>query len=130
MSLPQVIRTKTGDIRKKVNDLKIKEMSLKEKYDKLYDSLIFKHAVTYAFNKEHGTLDNYLDFSVEHAQKMMDPMLKSMKTVATSKILEQIVNDFMHSWQITQPLKNLELYWVSDREVAIIIKNCEWLGRL
>lgn len=112
---------------------KIKEMSLEEKYDKLFDSYVLTEAMYYAFLEELGVLDKYYDFSAKLTKEIMPKYLgialKVFTTIAPGKALQQLTDQMVYSQQSTIPLSNIELTRVSDREVAIRIKNCPILKR-
>jgi len=109
-------------------------MSLEEKYDKLYDFLALYYAASYAFNKEHGTVDKWPDYLAKVMGKMMPSFMgsvvKLMKVVSPGRTFKQSVNQMMYTFQMEQPLSGLELSWISDREAVIRMKNCEMLRRL
>ena len=111
----------------------IKEMPLEEKYDKIMDMMITLYAQTYAFNKEQGTVDKWLDHYVQVQNKMMPSymgaVMKLFKTLTPGRTFKQAVNQFMYVFQMEQPLSSLELSWISDREAAIRVKNCHFLRR-
>ena len=119
--------------------MKIKEMSLEEKYAKLFDYHILSVAANYAFNKELGTLetlDKWVDYSVKVDKKMlpsfMAPLFKLMKIkvlFAPGRTFKQFANQMMYLFQVYMPLSSIELSWVSDREAVMRIKNCEILRR-
>ena len=111
----------------------IKEMPLEEKYDKLYDFLALYYAAGYAFNKEQGTVDKWPDYLAKVMGKMMPSLMgsavKLMRTLTPGRTFKQTVNQMMYTFQMEQPLSDLELSWVSDREAVIRMKNCEMLRR-
>ena len=117
-----------------MKDLAIKEMPLEEKYDKLFDFFVLYYAASYAFNKEQGTVDKWPDYLAKIMGKMMPSLMgsvaKLMKTVSPGKTFKQFINQFMYTSQMEQPLSDLELSWVSDREAVVRYKNCETLKRL
>ena len=55
--------------------------------------------------------------------------LKVMKTIAPGMTFKKMVDAFSSFSQVTVPLSNLEVTWVSDREVVIRTKNCPLLVR-
>ena len=116
-----------------MRDLAIKEMPLKEKYDKLLDLYIQTEVMNYALHKELGTMDKRNDMMFKVWKKMMPSYmgiaLKVMKTIAPSKTFKKMVDGFASFSQATVPLSNLELTWVSDREVVMRTKNCPLLVR-
>ena len=112
-----------------VRDLEIKEMPLEQKYDTILDMYILETAISYAFHKEQGTVDKWLDYTLEAYRGYMGPMFKMMKTLAPGKTFKQAANQLMYMQQIMQPLSEIEVSWVSDREAVMRFKNCEILRR-
>jgi len=116
-----------------VRDLAIKEMPLEEKYDKLLDQYMQTELMNYALHKELGTMDKRNDMMLKVWKKMlpsyMGIALKVMKTVAPGTTFKKIVNGFVSFNQVMIPLSNIELTWVSDREVVMRTKNCPFLVR-
>lgn len=112
----------------------IREMPLKEKYDKLYDFLALFYAASYAFNKEQGTVDKWPDYLAKVMGKMMPrftgSVFKLMKVLSPSRTFKQTVNQFMYVAQMEQPLSDLELSWVSNHVAVWSYKNCEMLRRV
>ena len=111
----------------------IKEMPLEEKHDKLLDQYMLSELMNYALNKELGTMDKRNDMMFKVWKKMlpsyMGIALKVMKTIAPGKTFKNIVNGFVSFAQVTTPLSNIELTWVSDREAVMRTKNCPFLVR-
>jgi len=109
-------------------------MPIEEKYDKLLDFFALYYATSYAFNKEQGTADKWPDYLAKAMGKtmpsLMGSVVKLMKTVAPGKTFKQSINQMMYMFQMEQPLSDLELSWVSDREAVIRYKNCEMLRRM
>jgi hypothetical protein len=52
-----------------------------------------------------------------------------MKTISPGKSFKQTANQMLYMQQIMQPLSDIEVSWVSDREVTMRFKNCEILKR-
>ena len=50
-------------------------MSLEEKYDKLYDQYVLTDVIAIAFVKEKGLTDEYLEYSMKAAKKMLPSVL-------------------------------------------------------
>ncbi len=109
-------------------------MSLEEKYDKLLDSYLLNNAINYAFHKELGVISKYTDFYIKVQEKMVPSYLgtafKVFKTLSAGKAFKQIIKQLMSLFQETQPLSNMDLTWISDREVVIKTKNCVTLERM
>ncbi len=121
------------DIWKQVRDLSIKEMPLEEKYDRVLDDYLLSIATGYALHKELGVVDKCFDLSVKVNKKMLPrilgPVFKLLKVLAPGKTLKQVINQAVYTFQTIEPLSNIELSWVSNREAVLRIKNCERLRR-
>jgi len=113
--------------------LEIKEMPLEEKYDRLLDDYLLAIATGYALHKELGVVDKSNDLWVNVQKKMLPkilgPAFKLLKTLAPGRTFKQVINQTVYAFQSEQPLSNIELSWVSDREAVMRIKNCERLRR-
>jgi len=108
-------------------------MPLEEKHDKLLDQYMLSELMNYALNKELGTMDKRNDMMFKVWKKMLPSFmgiaLKVMKAIAPGKTFKNIVNGFVSFSQVTTPLSNIELTWVSDREAVMRTKNCPFLVR-
>ena len=107
----------------------VKEMPLEEKYAAIFDMYILETAASYAFHKEQGTLSKWLDYMVESYRAYMGPMVEMMKTLTPGKPFTQAINQLASMQQTMQPLSEIELSGVSDREAVMRFKNCEILRR-
>ena len=111
--------------------MEIKEMSLEEKYERLLNEMQLTWVTCYAFHKEHGTMDKWLDYYA-NVQKNMLPFstglgkafFKLVKTLAPGKTLKKMVNEAVYDQQKWLPFSNIELSWVSDHEAVIRMRNC------
>ena len=114
-------------IMNEMRDLEIKEMSLKEKYDKLYDQYVLTDVTTIAFVKEKGLTDEYLEYSMKAAKKMLPSVLgyafKVIKKLSSGRAFKMFVEGFLKDDQVTEPLSNTEIVSLSDQEVVIKTKN-------
>jgi len=108
-------------------------MPLEEKHDKLLDQYMLSELMSYALHKELGTMDKRNDMMLKVWKKMLPSLmgiaLKMMKTIAPVTTFKKIVDGFVSFGQVTIPLSNIELTWVSDREAVIRFKNCPFLVR-
>lgn len=108
--------------------MEIKEMPIEEKYDKLLDQYLLNEAKNYALHKELGVISKSTDFNVKVQKKMLPSYLgtafKLFRTISASRAFKSVVNQLMYTFQSTQPLSNMELTWISDREAVIRTKNC------
>jgi hypothetical protein len=116
-----------------VRDLEIKEMSLEEKYDKLYDSYILTDVIAMAFIKENGLTDGYLDYQMKVYKKMMPSIMgyafKFIKTLSPGRAFKMFVEGILKDGQVTEPLSNTELVSLSDREAVIRTQNSVMLKK-
>lgn len=107
----------------------IKEMLLEKRYDRLYDNLMQLAAITHTLAKDLGTIDKYIDLSVDVQKKMLPGFLgmtafKALKTIAPGRAFDQLNDQFIYAMQRTHPLSEIELTKVSDRVAIIRINNC------
>ena len=111
----------------------IKEMPLEERHDKLMDQYMLTELMSYALNKELGTMDKRNAMMLKVYKKMlpgyMGIALKVMKTVAPSTTFKKLVNALVSLGQVTIPLSDIESTWVSDREAVVRFKNCPFRTR-
>ena len=114
-------------------DLEIKEMPLEEKYDRLLDDYILCVATNYAFNKELGTMDKWLDYCLKVDKKMVPSWLgiafKLLKAITPGRAFKQAFDRWLYYSQTRQPLSNTEVIKATDREAVTRIKNCTPLRR-
>jgi hypothetical protein len=114
--------------------LEFKEMPVEEKHDKLLDQYILSELMNYALHKEMGTLDKRNAMMSKVYKKMLPSLLgvalKVMKTITPGRTFKNIVNGFVSYSQSTNPLSNLEVTWVSDREALIRTRDCVELQRM
>ena len=112
----------------------IKEMPIEEKYDKLLDQYALNTAMNYVLHKEAGTMDKRNDMLLKVWKKMLPRFagttIKVMKTIAPGRTFKNLVNGFVSYSQSTNPLSNLEVTWVSDREALIRTRDCVELQKM
>jgi len=113
--------------------LETKEMSFEEKYDKLYDQYVLTDVIAWAFAKEMGLTDKYLDYSMKVYKKMMPSIMgsafKFIKMLAPGRAFKMFVDGLLKDGQVTEPLSNTELVSLSDREAVIKTKNSVMLKK-
>ena len=102
-----------------------KEMPIEEKYDQIFNYYILENATSYSYHKEQGTLEKWLDYTLEAYGKLMGPMLEMMKGLPPKQVASQLI----YMQQMMQPLSEIEVDWVSDKEAVMRFKNCEILRR-
>jgi hypothetical protein len=111
--------------KKEVKDLSMKEMPIEEKYNQIFNFMIFENAMSYAYHNEQGTLNKWLDYTLEAYRGYMGPMLEMMKNLPTKQVVDQMIN----MQQMMQSLSEIEVSWISDNEAVMRFKNCEILRR-
>jgi len=113
--------------------LSIKEMPLEEKYDHLLNDYLLAIAVGYALHKELGVVDKSNDLWLKAQKKMLPkmfgPVFKLLKALSPGRTFKQVINQSAYLFQETEPVSNIKLSWISDREAAMTIKNCKRLRR-
>jgi hypothetical protein len=114
-------------------NLAIKEMPLKEKYEKLSDAYLLNTATLYALHKKLGMVDKCIE-SLTKTQKNMVPSLpaatyKLLKAVAPGTAFNQLMDQEIYEMQAQLPLSNIEVNRVSGREVTMRVKGCPLLKR-
>jgi hypothetical protein len=116
-----------------VRDLEIEEMPLGEKYDKLYDQYILSDVVVMAFVKEKELTNEFMDYSMSVYKKMMPllmgPAFKLIKILAPGRAFKKFVELLYREGQITEPLSNIEIISLSDREAIIKYNNSVMLKK-
>lgn len=114
--------------------MKIKEMPLEEKYDKLLDGYWLNVIGSYALVKELGAVDKALDLSMKAAAKMFPTRVgiayDLLKTIAPGTAFNQLVDNYAYSLQMTLSPQDIELNKISDREATLRINNCPILKRM
>jgi hypothetical protein len=116
-----------------VRNLAIKEMPLKEKYEKLSDASLLNTATLYALHKKLGMVDKCIEALVK-TQKNMVPslpsaMYKLLKGVAPGTAFNQLMDQQIYEMQASLPLSNIDVNRVSGREVTMRVKDCPILKR-
>ena len=113
--------------------MEIKEMSLEEKYDKLYDQYVMTDVIAMAFIKEKGLTDEYWGYTMKVYKKMMPTIMgyafKFIKTLSPGRAFKMFVEGVLKDGQVTEPLSNTELVSLSDREAVIKTKNSVMLKK-
>jgi len=101
--------------------LRIKEMPLKEKYERLLGETQLIWVTCYAFHKEHGTMEKWLDYYAKAQKNMLMARMSERESIPT---FEETVNEVAYDQQKWLPMANIELTWILDTEATISIKNC------
>jgi len=101
--------------------LGIKEMPLKEKYERLLRETQLIWVTCYAFHKEHGTMEKWLDYYAKAQKNMLMARMSERESIPT---FEETVNEVAYDQQKWLPMANIKLTWISDTEATVSIKNC------
>jgi hypothetical protein len=119
--------------KKEVRDLETKEMLIEEKYDKLYDQYVLTDVIAMAFVMEMGLSEKYMDYSFKIMKKMMPSLMgsafKFMKMLSPGRAFKMFVEGIFKDSQVTEPLANVEIVSLSDREAVIKTKNSVMLKK-
>jgi len=112
--------------------LEIKEMPLEEKYEMLFDRYALAVATSYALHKELGVVDKSHAFSVEVMKKKLQSLIayKVAKAITPGKAFKKATDQWLYAIQALNPLSNIEVTWVSDREEVFRVKNCRMLEKV
>ena len=109
-------------------------MPCEEKHDKLFDYFVLLFAAAYVFNKEQGTLDKFRDFMPKIQSKMMPSLMggvfKLMKMLSPGRTFKKVANQMTYMEQMMQPLSDIEVVSLSDREFVMRFKNCRMLRKM
>jgi len=106
-------------------DMEQKEMPCSEKYDQLFNYYVLENAANYSYHKKQGTLNKWLDHTLEAYRGMMGPMVEMVKGLPPKQVASQLI----YMQQMMQPAKEIEVDWISDREAVMRFKNCDILRR-
>ena len=120
------------DYKKGEKDLTVKEMSIEDRYKILLDETQLIWLTNYAFNKERGTLDQWLEYYIKVQKKMLRGYLgigKLLKKLAPGRTFKHVTEQVVYILQRYMPMAHIELTWVSNQEAILEIKNCPLLKR-
>jgi len=96
-------------------------MPLEEKYQRLLRESQLIWVSCYGFHKEHGTMEEWLDYHAKARKNMLVARMSERESIPT---FEETVNEVAYDQQKFLPLANVELTWVSDTEATVSVKNC------
>jgi hypothetical protein len=113
--------------RKEVRHLEIKDLSFEEKYNKLYDQYVLTDVTVMTFVKEMGLTEQYMEYSMKVMRKMLPSLLgsafKFIQILAPGRAFKMTVEGIVKDSLITEPLSNMEIVSLSDREAEITTTN-------
>jgi hypothetical protein len=114
-----------------VKDVKV--MPLEERYDRALDYFTLDHAVSCATHKKLGTIDQWVDDTIEAYRKMMPrfmgPLAKVMGKLAPGMSLRQAFNHVVYAEQQMHDLSEFEITQPSDSELCVRFRGCDRLRR-
>jgi hypothetical protein len=120
-------KIKVGNFQNDIEDLEVKEMSMEEKYDKLYDQFVVTDVIALDFIKEMGLTEKFMDHQMKIFKKsipsMIGPAFKLIKMLAPGRTFKMLVKEMLKELQVLDPLSSIELVSLSDREAVIKQKN-------
>ena len=103
--------------------MEFKELTLEEKYDRLFDLYALNLVTFFSLHKESGTIDKCIDWSL----KIKGKMLPSGLGKSAFKLLKAV---YMCTFQTTLSMSDIEVNRISDREVNLRFKYCPELVRI
>ena len=101
--------------------LEIKKMPLEERFERLSNQMLLVWASIYAWHKEHGTMDKWLDYLAMVQKSLLLAQASEQESIPTFK---EMVTEAVYDQQKWLPFSSLEVSWVSDDEAVMKIKNC------
>ena len=107
-------------------------MSIEERYGILLNETQLIWLTNYAFNKERGTLDEWLDYYIKTQKHVLRKQLfygRILKKLAPGKIFKRITENIVYLLQRYMPSNHIELRWVSDKKAILRIKECPLLKK-
>ena len=93
-------------------------MPCEEKNDMLLDIYLMETAASYAFYREQGTIEEWMTSTLEVMREAMGAF-KMMGKPAPGESFKQIAHHLIYMQQVMQPLSEIEVSWVSDRETVM-----------
>jgi hypothetical protein len=107
-------------------------MPIEERYRILLDETQLIWITNYAFNKQQGTLDKWLNYYIMVQKQMLQSHLgyvKLLRKLAPGRTFKKITEYVIYALQRYMPLSHIEASYVSDNEVTLEIKNCPLLKK-
>jgi len=110
----------------------LEQMTIEEKWDRLHDFFTMDHAISYKTHKRMGTLQAWVDDTVEAYNKMMGrfmgPLATLMGKAATlltpNLVLKQAIYTVLYSDQMMHGAGEYEVSEVRDGIITVRFKNC------
>ena len=110
----------------------IQDMAIEEKWDRLHDFFTLDHAISYQTHKRMGTVQEWVDDTVEAYGRMMGrfmgPLASLMSKAATkltpNMVLKQSINAVLFSDQMMHGPGEYEVSEARDGEITVRFRNC------
>jgi hypothetical protein len=110
----------------------IKEMSVEEKWDRLHDFFTMDHAISYRTHKRMGTVQQWVDDTVEAYGEMMGRFMgplaglmgKAAARLTPNMVLKQAINAVLYSDQMMHGPGEYLVSEPSDGQITIRFVNC------
>jgi len=107
----------------------VKEMALEEKYDRALDYFTMDHAISYITHKENGTLDKWVDATIEAyrkaAPRFMAPLAKIVGKIAPNLSLKQALKQVVCAEQQMHDISEFEVSMPEEGTICIRFSNCD-----
>ena len=115
-------------------EIPVKEMPLEERYERVRNFFEMDHAVSYVTHKECGTLDKWVNNTVDAYVKMIpkyfSPMIKAMSKLAPGVLMRQTFSNVLYADQMLHDPSEYEVSVLPDNAVFIRFKNCARYRRI
>lgn len=106
----------------------IKEMPIEEKWDRLHDFFTMDHAISYKAHKRLGTVQEWVDDTVEAYRYMgprfLGPMARFVGRLAPNKSLKEAIKRVLYNDQMMHGPGEYEVSEPKDGEITVRFKNC------
>lgn len=111
---------------------KLDEMTVEEKWDRLHDFFTMDHAISYKTHKRMGTVQAWVDDTVEAYGKMMGRFMGPLATLmgkaavrlSPNMVLRQAIYSVLYSDQMMHGAGEYEVSEVKEGMITVRFKNC------
>lgn len=110
----------------------LKYMSIEEKWDRVHDIFTLDHAISYNTHKRLGTVQDWVDDTVDAYSKMMGRFMgplaalmgKAAMKLTPNMVLKQAIYAVLHSDQMMHRPGEYEVSEVQNGVITVRFKNC------
>ena len=110
----------------------IQDMSIEEKWDRLHDFFTMDHAISYQTHKRMGTVQEWVDDTVEAYGRMMGRFMgplaslmgKAAGKLTPNMVLRQSINAVLFNDQMMHGPGEYEISEAVGGEITVRFKNC------